>query len=238
MTSQAGAYLSKKDLYSFRAASGGGVHDLADALVWNLCNRPDQYNEMVARFFANSQQGDGEEAVDDFLKSLDAPSGVNQPAAVNTAVEVQKDVTMSNADPIETRQPEAVNPSDAIQKEVTMNDADSTEAPVCATSPRDVPSDVMEQEVASVSNGDGVDVDLDNAADVDLYGMKRLADGGAHALYEMPHCNCIINEPALKKWLDWAATHLAPEEVPTCPVVGCEALLSVRPSIHPVSSCQ
>lgn len=96
----------------------------------------------------------------------------------------------------------------------------------------------MEQEVASVSNGDGADVNLDDAADIDLYGMRKLADGGAYALYEMPHCSCIINEPALKKWLDWAVTHVAPEEVPTCPMVGCEALLNVRSSIHPVSSCQ
>lgn len=80
---------------------------------------------MVARFFANAKKGDGDEAVDDFLESLDAPSGVNQPAAVSTAVEIQSNVTMSIADPIETQQPEAVCPSDEVQKDVTMNDADS-----------------------------------------------------------------------------------------------------------------
>lgn len=204
--------MPEKDRYNFKAAAGGGVHDLTDALVWNLCSRPDQYNEVVARFFANPQKGDGHEAVDKFLEYLDAPSGVKQPASVNPPVEVHEDVTMSEAEP--------------------------TEAPPSASTPREVPSDVMEQAVANVSNGDGADVDLDDAADTDLYGMRKLADGGAHALYQMPHCNCIINEPALEKWLDWAATHLAQEEVPTCPVIGCEALLNVCLSLHPVSSCQ
>lgn len=231
-------YLPEKDRYNFKAAAGGGVHDLADALVWNLCSRPDQYNEVVAPFFANSQKGDGHEAVDKFLEYLDAPSGVKQPAAVNSSVEVQKDVTTAGANPIETPQPASVNPPVEVHEDVTMSEAEPTEAPPSAPTPREVPSDVMEQAVANVSNGDGADVDLDDAADTDLYGMRKLADGGAYALYQMPHCNCIINEPALEKWLDWAATHLAQEEVPTCPVIGCEALLNVCLSLYPVSSCQ
>lgn len=54
--------------------------------------------------------------------------------------------------------------------------------------PRDVHLDVMEQ------------VD---ATGIDLHRMTKLADSGAHALCKMPHCDCVITNSALGKWLAW-----------------------------------
>lgn len=145
MTSQAESYTLQKNHYNLKAARGGGIHDLANALVWNLCNRPDQYNETVARFFANAKKGDSQQAVDDFLDTLDAPSGVNPPAAVNPPAELQENVVKPAPAPIKN----VVKPT-PVQADVAMRDADATETPATATAPRDVPSDVMEPAVANV----------------------------------------------------------------------------------------
>lgn len=255
LTSQAESYTLQKARYNLKAARGGGIHDLADALVWNLCNRPDQYNETVARFFAKAKKGDSQQAVDDFLNSLDAPSGVNPPAAVNPPAELQKNVvkpapapiknvvkpapapmknvvkptpapttnvTTSDADTAKNRQPAAINPPAEVQADVAMRDADATETPATATAPRDVPSDVMESAVANV-----------DTTNINMYGMKRFDGGAAGVLFKMPHCTCVINDSALKKWRDWVDTHMAEEEAATCPVVGCKDLLDESSFICP-----
>lgn len=223
LTSQAESCTPKKGHYNLKAARGGGIHDLADALGWNLCNRPDQYNETVARFFANAKKGDSQHAFDDLLDSLDAPSGVNPSAelqknVVKPAPAPMKNVTKPDADATKNHQPAAIRPPAESQADIIMRDADAAETPATATPPRDVPSNVMEPAVAKV-----------DATDINMYGMKRFDGGAAGVLLKMPYCSCAINDSALKKWRDWVDTHMSPEEVLTCPVVGCEVRLKVCP---------